>query len=101
MKKLAQLIRAFLIGVIMIGCSPTTQTSEPSFEEQVADYIVKYSYQETHRLAMSYTEGDPAKLNTWVVGATPALVKAGEDFVVRMNNDTYYKMAFMDFSKGR
>jgi len=100
MKKLARLIPAFLIGIIIIGCSSTTQTSEPSFEEQVADYIVKYSYQETHRLAMSYTEGDPAKLNTWIAGATPALVKAGEDLVVRMNNDTYYKLAFLDFSKG-
>ena len=40
------------------------------------------------------------KLNIWVLGEEPALVVAGEDSVVRMNNDTYYKMAFMDLSTG-
>jgi len=94
-----QLILAVVMGAIIVGCSPNKEPSEPSFEEQVADYIRKYPYQETHRLAMSFTQGDPAKLNTWV-SDIPALVNAGEDLVVRMNNDTYYKIAVMNFSKG-
>ena len=51
-------------------------------------------------IAMNYTGGDPVKYNTWVLGAEPALVKAGEDKVVRMNNDTYYKMAFFLLDQG-
>jgi len=47
-----------------------------------------------------YTEGDPTRLNTWVFGAEPALVKAGEDKVVRMNNDTFYKIAFLALEDG-
>jgi hypothetical protein len=74
--------------------------SNPAFEKQVAEYIKKFPYQETFKMAMDYTKGDPAKFNTWAMGAEPALVKAGEDKVVRMNNDTYYKLAFLDLSKG-
>lgn len=77
----------------------TTQESN-SFEESVAEYIQKFPYQETYNYAVRYTGGDPQKLNIWVVGAEPKLVKAGEDTIVRMNNDTYYKMAFMDLSLG-
>jgi hypothetical protein len=73
---------------------------KPEFEKQVAEYIKKFPYQETFKMAMDYTKGDPAKFNTWAMGAEPALVKAGEDKVVRMNNDTYYKLAFLDLSKG-
>lgn len=88
-----------LLAVLSLSTLATAQ-SDPTFEEQVADYIKKYPYQETFRLAMDYTKGDPAKFNTWAMGAEPALVKAGEDKVVRMNNDTYYKIAFLDLSKG-
>jgi len=44
---------------------------------------------------MKYTGGDPGKFNIWVLGEQPVLVKAGQDKVVRMNNDTFYKMAFL------
>jgi len=88
-----------LLAVLSLSTLATAQ-SDPTIEEQVADYIKKYPYQETFRLAMAYTKGDPAKFNTWALGTEPALVKAGEDKVVRMNNDAYYKLAFLDLSKG-
>jgi len=90
----------FLVGTITTGVSAEKQTSDAAFERQVADYIKKFPYQETYKVAMDYTKGDPAKFNTWALGAEPALVKAGEDKVVRMNNDTYYKLAFVDLGKG-
>ncbi|MFV1968098.1 MAG: DUF1254 domain-containing protein [Pirellulaceae bacterium] len=70
------------------------------FEKSVAEYIKGFPYQDTYNYAMNYTGSDPAKFNTWVLGAEPALVKAGEDKVVRMNNDTYYKMAFFLLDQG-
>ena len=83
------LITLLLLVTISTGNSAEKQKSDASFEKQVADYIKKFPYQETFKMAMDYTKGDPAKFNTWVMGAEPALVKAGEDKVVRMNNDTY------------
>ncbi len=101
------------LTLMVFGCSPSepeaeiaVQDSTPatqesgSFENQVAEYIQKFPYQDTFNYAMRYTGGDPAKLNTWVLGSEPALVRAGEDAVVRMNNDTYYKMAFVDLDNG-
>jgi len=85
---------------ILLLSSVASAQSNPAFEKQVADYIKKFPYQETFKMAMDYTKGDPGKFNTWVMGAEPALVKAGEDKVVRMNNDTYYKIAFVDLSRG-
>jgi len=96
--KTPQAVLPILVCAIIVGCSPDEETPNPSFEEQVADYIRNYPYQETHRLAMSFTQGDPANFNTWV-SDIPALVNAGEDLVVRMNNDTYYKIAIMNLSK--
>ena len=69
-------------------------------ETSVAEYVKKFPYQDTYKYAMQYTGGDPAKFNVWALGAEPALVKAGEDKVVRMNNDTYYKMAFFLLDQG-
>lgn len=70
------------------------------FEKSVAEYIQKFPYQDTYNYAKRYNDGDPAKFNTWILGKTPALVKAGDDKVVRMNNDTYYKMTFPLLDKG-
>jgi hypothetical protein len=69
-------------------------------EEQVEEYIRLFPYQDTYNYAKRYTGSDPSKLNTWVLGGEPNLVKAGEDKVVRMNNDTFYKMAFVDLVEG-
>ncbi len=74
--------------------------TDVSFNEQVADYIQKFPYQDTYNYMKRYTGGEASNLNIWILGQEPILVKAGEDKVVRMNNDTYYKMAFMDFSNG-
>jgi len=71
-----------------------------SFENQVTEYIQKFPYQDTFNYAMLYTGGDPAKLNAWVMGSEPTLVKAGEDVVVRSNNDTYYTGAFLELENG-
>jgi hypothetical protein len=93
--------------LMVFGCSPPEPESEvvaqdstptqasDSFENQVAEYIQKFPFQDTFGYAMRFTGGDPAKLNTWAIGSEPALVKAGDDVVVRTNNDTYYKMAFL------
>jgi len=63
-------------------------TGADNFERDVAEYLQRFPYQDTYNYVMRYTGGDPAKLNVWVLGAEPALTKAGEDKVVRMNNDT-------------
>ncbi len=76
------------------------QNNKSSFDDQVASYIQKFPYQDTYNYMNRYTAGKASNLNVWILGKEPVLVKAGEDKVVRMNNDTYYKMAFMDFSKG-
>jgi len=78
----------------------TTSKTEVTSIEQVAEYIKAFPYQETYEYVKKYTGGDASKLNTWIVGQEPVLIKAGTDKVARMNNDTYYKMAFVDFSKG-
>lgn len=69
-------------------------------EDAVAEYLKRVPYQETFNYMMQYTGGDPAKLNKWVDPAEPVLIKAGEDKVVRSNNDTFYKSAFVDLSEG-
>lgn len=69
-------------------------------ENSVADYIKDFPYQDSYDYAIKYTGGDPARFNSWVIGAEPSLVKAGDDKVVRMNNDTYYKLAFLLLDQG-
>ena len=94
-------------GLMLGACSKQdTESSQQDtasmsdMDEQVEAYIQKFPYQDTYNYAMNYTQGDPAKFNMWVLGEEPALVKAGEDKVVRMNNDTFYKMAFMVLDNG-
>ena len=87
-------------AIVVISCSTQDTTVAGDFEKQVNNYIEKFPYQDTYNYAMKYTNGDPAKFNVWVLGEKPALVKAGEDKVVRMNNDTFYKMAFVILDKG-
>ena len=83
------------------GTTPPTPTAESPMREtrfteaEVEEYIRLFPYQDTFNYAMRYTGGDSSKLNKWVLGAEPSLVKAGEDKVVRMNNDTFYNMAFL------
>ena len=102
MLTMKNLYRALVIstcGFMIAGCSPKEPTAKDDLEKQVEDYIQKFPYQETYRYAMVQTEEDPAKLNTWVQ-ASPDLIKAGEDKVVRTNNDTLYKQAWIYLGEG-
>jgi len=78
----------------------TQATDSKEFQQQVEQYISRFAQQDSFNYMLRYTGGDPSKLNVWVLGQEPNLVKAGEDKVVRMNNDTYYKLAFVDLTKG-
>ena len=99
------------IGVLatmamLSACSPSEQKDEgvaqevDTIEDQVAEYIRLFPYQDTFDYAMRYTGGDPARLNVWVPGGEPGLTRAGEDIVVRMNNDTYYNAAILVLDNG-
>ncbi len=116
----------FVFVALLTGCSPSseesTKSEEPTvaeapatqavsvvgtasqangnFEEQVQEYIRLFPYQDTYKYAMGFTGGDPGRLNTWVQGTEPALTKAGDDKIVRMNNDTFYKLAFVYLEDG-
>ena len=95
----ATIIKA-LLTVAALAVGAFEANAQPSdFEQQVEAYIQKFPYQDTYNYAMRYTQGDPANFHIWVLGAKPNLVKAGEDKVVRMNNDTFYKIAFVVLDK--
>jgi hypothetical protein len=97
------LLVAVLVAPMLTGCSDrtpaATDSAGPNLEAQVQEYLRLFPYQETYRYALLQTGGDPAKLNAWVM-ASRALIKAGEDAVVRTNNDTLYKMAWLDLEDG-
>src|SRR5210317_1489622 len=86
-------------GIVIAACSPEQFASADDFEKQVEDYIQKFPYQETYEYAMLFTGGDPGKLNQWGQ-ASRELLKAGEDTIVRSNNDTLYKTAFIYLGDG-
>ena len=88
------------LGALTLLTASQALAQQDALEEQVNEYIRQFPYQDTYKYATTYTQGDPTRFNTWVLGAEPVLVKAGEDKVVRMNNDTFYKMAFVNLSKG-
>jgi hypothetical protein len=85
-----------------LGAQPVC-ASEPavlSFDQQVEKYIQDFPYQETHKYLKMYTRGNSAALNHWLQGSEPKLIKAGEDLIVRSNNDTFYKAAFIYLEDG-
>jgi hypothetical protein len=86
-------------GFMITACSSEKSTSKDDFEKQVDDYLQKFPYQETYRYAMVQTGEDPAKLNTWV-DSPRGLLKAGEDPIVRVNNDTVYRQAWIYLADG-
>ena len=102
MLTMKNLYRGFLIttcGLMVTAFSPGNYASSNDFEAQVEDYIQKFPYQETFDYAMLFTGGDPGKLNRWGQ-ASRELLKAGEDSIVRSNNDTLYKTAFIYLGDG-
>ena len=86
-------------GIMITAFSPVYSTSNDDFEKQVEDYMQKFPYQETFEYALQLTGGDPGKLNQWGQ-ASRELLKAGEDSIVRVNNDTLYKTAFVYLGDG-
>ena len=108
MKNKIYIISALLAITLILSCSGDKKSSDTKIEsngkasttEQLAEYIRLFPFQDTYNYMKRYTGGEASKLNVWILGQEPILVKAGEDKVVRMNNDTYYKMAFMDLSQG-
>ena len=102
MPRVKYLYRALVIttcGVMLTACAQEEATSKGDFEKQVEDYIRMFPYQETYEYAMQLTGGDAAKLNGWVQASRDPL-KAGEDKIVRSNNDTLYKTAFIYLGDG-
>jgi hypothetical protein len=99
MKNLYRALVLTTCGIMITACSPENSTSNDDFEKQVEDYIQKFPYQETFDYAMRLTGGDPGKLNQWGQ-ASRDLLKAGEDSIVRVNNDTLYKTAFVYLGDG-
>ncbi len=102
MLKMKNLYRALVItacGMLVTAFSPGNHASNDDFEQQVEDYIQKFPYQNTYDYAMLFTGGDPGKLNKWGQ-ASRELLKAGEDTIVRSNNDTLYKTAFIYLGDG-
>jgi len=95
-----------LIALMLTACSDRKPagtddgtTAATDIEAQVQEYLRLFPYQETYRYAMLQTGGDPARLNTWAT-ASRNLLRAGEDAVVRSNNDTLYKMAWIYLGEG-
>ena len=99
MSKVFHAIRHWL-PVVAVGLVLGACTGGTTFEGEVEEYLRRFPYHDTYNYLVRYTGGDPARLNVWVLGAEPALTKAGEDKVVRMNNDTYYKLAFVALDNG-
>jgi hypothetical protein len=102
MLTMKNLYRALVIttcGIMITACSPGNSASKDDFEKQVEDYIQKFPYQNTYDYAMQFTGGDAGKLNKWGQ-ASRDLLKAGEDKIVRSNNDTLYKTAFVYLGDG-
>jgi len=89
-----------LLPVAAIGLAVGACTAGDTFERDVGEYIRRFPYQDTYNYAMVYTQGDPARFNVWLLGDEPSLTRAGEDKVVRTNNDTYYNMAFVLLQDG-
>jgi hypothetical protein len=84
---------------MITACSPEQSTAKDDIEKQVEDYIQKFPYQNTFEYALLFTGGDAGKLNHWAQ-ASRNLLKAGEDKIVRSNNDTLYKTAFVYLGDG-
>src|SRR5210317_1917401 len=99
MKNLYRALVMTTCGIMIPACSPEESTAKDDFEKQVEDYIQKLPYQETFEYAMRLTGGDAGKLNQWGQ-ASRELLKAGEDTIVRVNNDTLYKKAFIYLGDG-
>ena len=87
------------IAFFLSSCNNKSQKKELTFDQQVEEYIKKFPYQDTYEYMVTYTGSDPARLNN-PIEAKAELLKAGEDIVVRSNNDTYYTGGFIYLAEG-
>ncbi len=86
--------------LFLYACNNNKETKiVQSFEDNVKDYLQKFPYQDTYHYMIKYTGGNPAMLNKPTL-SNPQLTKAGEDKIVRMNNDTYYTGGFIYLVEG-
>jgi hypothetical protein len=84
------------LGPIAVTCADDPKAG---FEAQVKEYLRLFPYQETYGYLVKMTGGDPGNLNVWI-NPSRDLVKAGDDTIVRTNNDTFYKQAWVFLGKG-
>lgn len=89
-----------LLLISLLACdSNKKNNNSQSFDAKVEEYIKRFPYQDTYNYMIKYTGGNPAMLNKPTPGE-PILTKAGEDKIVRMNNDTYYTGGFIYLAEG-
>lgn len=67
---------------------------------EVEAYVRDFPYQETYKYLTTFTQGDATRLNTMLLPPDPFLLKAGDDKIVRSNNDTFYNIAFHSLAQG-
>jgi len=76
----------------LFAMSATAQAQKPgTIEAFLADYPRQITNDHLHQRL----KDDASKVNTWFF-EQGRLVRAGEDFLVAMNNDTFYKMGYAD-----
>lgn len=91
----------YLISILAFSCgNPSQKEVEKTFDDKVSEYLKKFPYQDSWDYSRIYTGGDPANFNRISGLSSPVLLKAGEDIVVRSNNDTYYTGGFLYLSDG-
>lgn len=93
------LLLIILLSMMQLATSCSTAESRKHNADLEA-YYKDFPYQDTHDYFVKYTRGKASLINKWALGLKPVLVKAGKDKVVRMNNDTYYKLSFVHLAKG-
>ena len=65
----------------------------------VESFLADFPLQKTNDNLDQRLKSDPSRVNTWFFDSGH-LVKAGEDIVVRTNNDTFYKGGYADNRAG-
>ena len=88
-------IAACLLGIVvaLLTCEVNAQDK---FRDSIEGFLDDYPIQLTNESMHQRTQG---KLNDWFL-AVRELTQAGEDIIVRMNNDTLYTAGYTDLRKG-
>ena len=86
-------VRLLLSLVPLMGHLPAV--AQERFDATIEAFLADYPLQRTNDFMHERLGGDHTRLNTWFL-ESGRLVKAGEEPVVRMNNDTFYKGGYSD-----